>query len=488
MRPLRLEPRAPVLLESMRAIGYEPQSALADLVDNSITACSSRVDFLFPPGRPGHLAILDNGLGMTESALVEAMRHGSRSPNEVRHEQDLGRFGLGMKTASMSQCRRLTVVSHRDGRTSAVCWDLDDVGASGDWICGVLDPDDIARVPYADRLQRQASGTLVVWEKLDRLGAGDSGDGTVFGERVDAAMSHLALVFHRFLAGAGASRVAIAVNNRLVAPVDPFLDGLGTQEGPEETIMLEGHPVTVRAFTLPHISRLSREQIDRAGGEAGLRRQQGFYVYRHKRLIVWGTWFRLARQEELSKLTRVRVDVPNALDHLWSLDIKKSSASPPAVLRDRLRGLIPRMVQSAAAVQQYRGRVTTSGSVLPLWHRFEERGRVRYEINTAHPMVEALTRNLQDSGNARELAILLRALTLGLPIEAIYNDRSNDRMGFLQTDDEPGALLAELEEMARQMLAAFGHVERQRLVARLDEVMPFMLHRDLLPELKARLS
>lgn len=486
MRQVTLPPSAPVLLESMRAIGYDAATAVADLVDNSITAGARHVSIRFDPGQPRALAILDDGTGMDEEELFAAMRHGSRSPTEHRAANDLGRFGLGLKTASMSQCRRLTVLSRRNGPVHGMVWDLDSV--TEDWLAGVLEPTDIEKVPFIEELRSRPSGTLVVWENLDRLASGDPGDGSILSDRMRQVGDHLALVFHRFLADRPA-RLELDVNLQPVVPLDPFLEGEGAIVGEEEQIQVAGYPVVLRAFTLPHISRLTRAQIEKAGGEFGLRRQQGFYVYRSRRLIVWGTWFRMFRQEELTKLTRVRVDVPNALDHLWNLDIKKSTASPPAVIRERLKGLVPTMVRPSLHANQYRGRVKALKGIRSIWRRVEDRDGVRYEVDRDHPLVAALRASADDS-MLTELDNVLSAIAGSLPIEMLYNDRANEQIGHKRERVDTDAVAAELEELARQMLGAFAdrREEQQRLLADLAAIEPFALYPDLVGRIQARLS
>lgn len=487
MKSRPLPPEASVLLESMRAIGYDAATAVADLIDNSITAGARRVSIRFEPGRPSALAVLDDGAGMTEDELEIAMRHGSRNPADVRPPEDLGRFGLGLKTASLSQCRRLVVVTKKAEALHGMVWDLDDVAASRAWSVGVFEPGDMDDLPFVDELKQFSSGTLVLWQKLDVLAAGDSGDGAVLGDRVGHLSEHLGLVFHRYLAGRTRPLV-IDVNLQPVVPLDPFLEHDGSIVGEEERIQVEGHPVVLRAFTLPHISRLTKAQIEKAGGEVGLRRQQGFYVYRNHRLIVWGTWFRIFRQEELTKLTRVRVDVPNSLDHLWGLDIKKSHAFPPAALRTRLLGLVPTMVRPSRQAHQYRGRVARVG-IRAIWRRVEDRDGIRYEIDHEHPLIAALRANA-DNGMLTELDNILRIVAESLPIEALYNDRANDQIGHKVERPEDDGLSAQLEELARQMLAAFSdrRDEQQRLLAGLSTIEPFALHPKLTTTLQARLA
>lgn len=488
MKFLSLPPVAPVLLESMRAIGYSAPAAIADLVDNSISAGASDVYIRLAPSAPYYLALLDNGCGMTGSELEAAMRHGSRDPTEERAISDLGRFGLGLKTASLSQCRRLIVVTRRDGRTCGMVWDLDAVAQKRDWMVGVLEPDELARITLVTELEARESGTLVVWENLDRLAAGDRGDGEILGERIREVLDHLAMVFHRYLSGRE-PEFRIWVNGTRLEPLDPFLEEDGSIPGPEEYLRVENHDIVLRAYTLPHISRLTRAQIDKAGGELGLRRQQGFYVYRSRRLIVWGTWFRLFRQEELTKLTRVRVDVPNTLDHLWSLDIKKSTAVPPAAIRERLRNLVPSLVRSSRQANQYRGRPADLRGIRPLWKRIEDRDGVRYEVDLEHPLVSAFRGGLDD-GLVHELDNVIKALAECLPVEGIYNDRASDRMGHCPEASADSESEERLEELARQMLAAFADRPqiRNTLLSSLGSIEPFALHPSLTLKIQKRLG
>lgn len=472
----------------MRAVGYDPAAAVADILDNSITAGARHIQIRFDPGPSTALAICDDGTGMTSEELMDAMRHGSRNPNDVRDARDLGRFGLGLKTASLSQCRRLTVISRRDGVTSGMVWDLDEVAKLKDWSVGVLDSHEIKRTPYfVELLAPQSTGTLVVWENLDRLAADNPDDGSVLSDRMGLVGKHLATVFHRFLSDK--PRLQIEVNGSPVDGVDPFLEDSGSIAGPPEAIYVENHRVDLRSFTLPHISRLTKAEIDKAGGEEGLRRLQGFYVYRERRLIVWGTWFRLSRQEELTKLTRVRVDVPNSLDHLWSLDIKKSAATPPASIRQRLKDLVPTLYQQSRRSNAHRGRVSNPTSFVPLWNRVEDRdGGIRYEVNAEHKVVGSFRSSLPEE-LVQDFGTLIRTLAVSFPVEALYNDRANERMGYRREKGTDPELAELLEDTARMMLsAASDPAERLRLLAALPGIEPFSQHPDVSAKLLKRLS
>lgn len=429
MREDLLVPDAPTLLESLRAVGYSFETAIADLIDNSITARASTIRIEWRALGRSYVAVLDDGEGMSASDLHQAMRHGSSNPQSRRSEMDLGRFGLGMKTASLSQARRLTVISLLDGCLSGRCWDLDVIGERRDWVVLELDDTEVASLPHVDELLAQGNGTLVLWEKLDRVEAGESNLEKALAGRMDATREHLALVFHRYLAGdPGSAGLTMTINNAKVEPLDPFLRANRTTVSmPVEKIMVDGVPVLVQPFILPHISRLKTGDLRLAGGQDGLRRHQGFYVYRNRRLIVWGTWFRLVRQEELTKLARVQVDVPNTLDHLWTLDIKKSVASPPEAVREGLKRIVERIAEGSRRVYSFKGRRSPDADIVHLWDRLEGRdGVVSYEVNRKHQLVDAL-RLVMPEPNLPLLERFLQALEVGLPKDAIYNDMAAER-------------------------------------------------------------
>lgn len=410
-------PRAAMLIESMRDIGYSLESALADIVDNSITAGASTISLLahVDPAAP-RIAILDDGKGMTRAELLDAMRPGSRSPLEARETSDLGRFGLGLKTASFSQCRCLTVVTRRDGIVSAARWDLDFVAQVNDWLLEI--PDEPLEIPWADRLGPH--GTLVLWEELDRL----TGSGTAdevqqhLIRRLDEAREHLELVFHRYLAGEkGLAKVSVVLNERPLVPFDPF-HSAQSEAGPVERISKD---ISIQAYTLPHHSKVSAADWEKYAGKAGYTRNQGFYVYRGKRLIIHGTWFGLSRQVELTKLARVRIDLPNTLDDEWKIDVRKSSAQPPRHVRDRLRKLIEKIGAGSKRVYRGRGARLTSHTIVPVWQRLQDKNEIRYRVNMDHPVLAHFRDRLPERLKG-EFETTLEVVGAGLPIDSLFAD------------------------------------------------------------------
>ena len=403
----------------MRDIGYTLGTALADLIDNSLTAGAHTVRIIADTSSAApRIGILDDGSGMDEATLQDAMRLGTRSPLEERDRSDLGRFGLGLKTASFSQCRRLTVVTKRNGSTQSARWDLDYVVDTNRWLVQV--PASTDDIPWAEEIGD--TGTLVLWERLTLPTIEDANEADFIRE-LDEARSHLELVFHRFLDGERAlPKIDILMNERPLEPFDPFhAKHPATIVGSEERIRFEGQDVVVRAFTLPHHSKVSTIDWDLYAGKEGYLKNQGFYVYREKRLILRGTWFGLARQTELTKLARVRIDMPNTLDFAWKIDIKKSSAQLPAPIRRRLARIIEPLVTSSRRVYRSRGRKLVESSTVPIWNRIQDKGEILYRINELHPVVVDLVSHIDIDSQAR-LLHLLEVAGAALPIDTIFAD------------------------------------------------------------------
>lgn len=441
-RPQVLPPSASSLAASMRDLGYSLETAVADLVDNSISAKATQVDIVCDlEAESPTLAVIDNGKGMTEAELLAAMRHGAGHPSETRRDDDLGRFGLGLKTASFSQCRRLTVVTLRDAQLSASEWDLDLIDEKDEWLLLILDTQEASAQPFADRLARH--GTAVIWRNLDRLFEDERGDRRheIVNEKLDALERHLALVFHRFLAGEikGAKKLTITVNGHPVAQFDPFCrKNPATQILPEEVVRVGETEVHIQPYVLPHHSRLTAAEYDFYQSRSDFLSNQGAYIYRNGRLMAWGDWFRLIPKGEATKLARVQIDFPNSADEAWTIDIKKSRARPPHAVRERLRQIIDRISTRSTTVHSGRGARLFQETTAPMWERYADQGGIRYSLNTAHPLVVALKGTLDDAAEER-LSLLLDAVPASLPIEMIYSDyatspRQVSRPTF--TDDE----------------------------------------------------
>ncbi|WP_017209988.1 ATP-binding protein [Clostridium beijerinckii] len=417
-------PFAPMLIESMRSLGYSFQSAIADLIDNSISAGATRIDIRLLPTENPYLIILDNGCGMNSSEIEEAMRYGSKNPLDERKKDDLGRFGLGLKSASLSQCRKLTVVSKKDNTMSSYSWDLDYIAQQEAWLLQGYSKEEINELPEINLLDGIKNGTYILLQNFDRIKESTNDLNTTLTKSMDDTIEHLSLVFHRFLT----SGLDIYVNNSKIEDKDPFLvTNKKTQFKREQKFSINGSNITVKPYILPHISALTKEDIKKVGGKERLRNEQGFYVYRNKRLIIWGTWFKLGRKEELSKLARVKVDIPNDLDYMWNIDIKKSSAKLPDIIKRNLYNCVEQSIFSSENVHKYRGRKEANKDISYIWERNNIRGEIEYKINRDIPQLKLLQESLNDQ-ELKVLESLLEKLEESLPINALYVDACNGKV------------------------------------------------------------
>lgn len=413
-------PDAAALMMSARSFGsYDLAAALADLIDNSIAAMATRIDLLceFNEGAP-EIRVVDDGYGMSAATLSNAMRPASANPLVERSPDDLGRFGWGMKSASFSQCRKLTVLSSRDGEICGAAWNLLDVD---DWKMAILSREEA--ITLSSGGIRQRSGTEVIWTDCDRLSEDGQLDRDTFNATVATARNRLALTFHRFLQGEVPRRpLRIFVNGTQLVPNDPYMrDHAATQVLERESLMVDGQPVTIQPHVLPHFSKLNSGEQERIAGEEGTARNQGFYLYRGNRLIIHGTWFRLIRHSELTQIIRVSVDIPNALDRLWRITIDKSDAQLPAPLRKRFRQLITGFRRRSSRVHRRKGGELGPQAPEAMWHRHGVDGTVRYRINRSHPLVTTLKENCEADERAT-LAALLAAIEHSFPVAAFSTD------------------------------------------------------------------
>lgn len=457
-------PKAGAMIEALRGLGYNTATALADIIDNSIAALANRVDVQFVWNGPAStISIIDDGEGMNEHGLDLAMRLGEKSPLDHREIHDLGRFGLGLKTASFSQCRRLTVASRKCGKTSCLRWDLDVLAASKDDSWHLLEGPAEGSEALLLPLESRDHGTLVLWERLDRivtLGFGEQD----FLDLVDGVERHLAMVFHRFLAEPS-PRLRLSINGRPVEPWDPFLSSnAATWTSPLERIRAAGGAVEAQCYVLPHKDRLDPRAHELAGGPNGWTAQQGFYVYRNQRLLLPGSWLGLGRgrswtKEEAHRLARIRLDIPNTADADWKLDVRKSTAQPPVSIRDRLTRLAEDTRERARRVFAHRGQPNRIGGGEPVaqaWRAEHFNGGIRYRIDRDHPAVRAV---LDESVSpAPQIDAMLRIIEETIPVQRIWLDtaeaRETPRTGF--GGDSLGEVARVLAVLFRNMVLRKG--------------------------------
>jgi hypothetical protein len=329
------------MIVGLRDTGYSFEAAVADIVDNSVAAGATDVQIHWSVTRLGHKFIhfADNGAGMTRDELEAGMRYGS--PKRVS-AKSLGKFGLGMKTASSSCCRQLTVISRKspDQPLAKLAWDIDHVEKIGVW--EMLEPAVTNDEEEAFEELVGSNGTLVVWSKCDRvlrsdLEPGSTKEQAALKSRMKKLSEHLGKVFHRFIDSGlkEVPNVSIQINGEHVEAWDPFYteksDCLDDRIVPVINDLGDKIPVRFRAFILPHQAGLNDEEKKKAKIQNS---RQGFYVYRENRLIHDGDWFGLYKLEPHLSLLRAEFSFDHRLDEAFQVDVKKSRVIPDPALEE----------------------------------------------------------------------------------------------------------------------------------------------------------
>lgn len=359
-RPKSVEviPSARRLVTSLREVGYDFVHAVADLVDNCIEAKASKVSVTMHfNGRDSWLSIVDDGVGMSENTLREAMRYGSQRDYG---SSELGKFGLGLKTASSSQCNAFTVASRAHPskkKIAAYQWDMERVQSTDKWEICTRDIRDLPRT-ISDALHA-GPGTGVWWERLERvleykIPEGNHSRRGFFALAADLD-AHLGMVFHRFLSGetANGRSLELWLNDSQVMPWDPFArDELGTLPQERQVLPLEVADVSGDVMCTPYILPpkahfSSPEAFNRYSGPRKWNEQQGFYIYRGDRMIQSGGWCHMRTPDEHTKLARVAIDFAPSLDSLFELNITKTRVILPGELKSLLKPVIDKVALEA---------------------------------------------------------------------------------------------------------------------------------------------
>tara|TARA_B000000532_G_scaffold214242_1_gene185199 strand:+ start:269 stop:1690 length:1422 start_codon:yes stop_codon:yes gene_type:complete len=434
-----VSPNASSLVMSMRSIGYSFNNAIADIIDNSITAEADRIEIeCIWDGENPTVEIIDNGNGMNREELIEAMRPGTKSPLSERSEEDLGRFGLGLKTASFSQCKRLIVKTYQDSIFNQAIWDLDNVQKLNKWF---LEIEDSKEVDYEYK-----KGTIIKWEKIDTLshkGREDAEEN--FNSVVNELSKHIGITFHRYING-DQRKINFVVNGINCEAYDPFFSDRSTPL-PREKIDTNILSCEIRGFTLPSKNKCSLSDWELYAGDEGYMANQGFYLYRNGRLISKPTWFGLEKKTPKRKLCRVRIDIDNKSDLLWQLDVKKSSAVPPPIVKRRLKKILKALVSPAERNFDDKVKRLTNREIIPVWERKKKSDSIFYSINREHPFIKEFLEKL-DQFYIDKFERILYLIDFGVPVEGIYADFSDDKnINEIETN-----ALNDLITLAREMI------------------------------------
>ena len=406
--------------ESMRAYGYHFSEAIADIIDNSITAKSKNIWIEMNYNKDDSwISITDDGIGMDESTLINAMTIGKKPSYNDRTIDDHGRFGFGLKTASISQVRRLSVLSKAKGKKSFIAvWDLDEVNKNGwELYLSPLDEKSKKRLGNIEHV----NGTIVLWEKPDRLVQTSSDQDKIIFEKLGKDLNHLlGCRYHRFIES---KKIKIYYNKIEVKPFNPFklptseLKSLGTSNYGD---------VKVNAYLLPHESKFKNKakDLEYAEGFKGMFDHQGIYLYRNNRLIIIGDWLNSRiKKTEASKLLRIKIDINNTHDEEWRIDVRKCNAIIPNNILPDINRLILKSKEEAKKRYTFRSaKVKIKTQKKPeedfteIWEKHITRKDISFKINKKHPILVSLIDSILLSAKSKKKGFATKKLLEALII------------------------------------------------------------------------
>ena len=428
-------------IKTLMRIGYTMSSAVSDILDNSITANSKNIKIYSLPGvKEFNISIVDDGDGMTPEELIHNMKIGCKNPSVDRSRGDLGRFGSGMKTASFSQARKLTVISKKKGKElCAAIWDIDRIEEENTWCLEILDETEIRSHPLLLIDELKESGTQVIWEKLSCLNKNNHSldDETTMAYNLNELADYIALHFHKFMDGK--NKINFIINNSQLQAIDPFMTrSAGYQEGRSEKLRCKGGYIEIKTHVLPHFKRMDDYSLERLGGANGIVQNQGLYIYRENRLINAGGWLGLAKTSQLGALARVEVNVPSSLDHDWSTDVKKASLQLPPKIKKELKKFLADPIKRSKRVYTYRGKQDQANKYWSI-NENEINKTICYQISSDNDLLTDIFNTLHKQKQS-QLIKYLGQLAENLPLNHIYQKMSDSPKEIVQ-DNVTDALL-----------------------------------------------
>ena len=416
------------LLESNRNLGYLIEEAIADLIDNSISAGASKISYelYWNDGRP-YFLLKDNGCGMSniDNELVNSFRLGSKNPLEDRAPNDLGRFGFGMKTASLSQARILSVFTRKkEHEVIGISLDLDFISNQGKWILKSIENNSYKY--ELDYLKSVESGTIIRWDDWDRAPK-NIDDFNSLSTRI---RNYLSVCFHRFIE----KGVEISSFDYCIEPISPIPIDEGTNVY-SEIPLSKNKKAKQTSYILQHPKNWKDdyENIIKFNSFRlfeGFERQQGIYIYRCDRLLnPKGGWLGMLKEGNGSKLARVVIDYPNDADTTWSLDITKTKASIPYEFKKEIIKLI-NTTKIGSVKKIIRGNRNINRNLnldhSHIWKYSDnkEYNSYNYSIDIHHPYFQNLLS--ENKINQKDLVCLLNLISDNLPIAKIIDNNDID--------------------------------------------------------------
>jgi hypothetical protein len=448
---IEMNVHASTIINLMRYNGYSFNLAVADIIDNSITgqvkSKNVNINIIGQSVNDLYVTIQDDGLGMDFDELKRAMNLSDKGPTTKRSKDDLGKFGLGLKSASFSQCSNLIVLSKKTStELIGMEWDLNYVAENNDWSTNVLESSAINEVIERNKINIGSQGTAVIWRNCDYVF-----DSVLEGNKSQEYIAtlilelqkNLSLVFHKYISHG----LTLSVNGFELEPMDPFCingaEGSRSTVQYEEVMDLEGHQVNITGYLLPHITKLGgKKREEKISLNGDLMAGQGLYFYRVDRLISWGSWHNLIKKSEANKLARIEISVGNDLDHFWLLEIKKSKIVIPFKIKERIKALMDNVAKGSDRVSTRR--VEQPSKPFALWKRVLDKDKktLQYSVNFNHPLLKSF---IDENGLDKDVvSSLVKLIESTFPIEELKNDISQRTYKIgIDEDDVENIMLEE---------------------------------------------
>ena len=474
------------LLESNRNLGYSIEEAVSDLIDNSIAAKAKNISFhlTWNNGNP-FFALLDDGIGMSnkDGDLVRSFRLGSQNPLEERDPSDLGRFGFGMKTASLSQSRSFIVASKKtESELISRSLDLDFISSLGNgWKLKKVN--DTLLCGYEKSIIEKGHGTVIIWDNWDRAPKKYE-DFANLGSDIS---NYLSVCFHRFIE----SGVNIFADEILLPSFSPIPNGDGAEER-SKIHLSDNSDATQTAYVLQHPSNWAEEYESSLAFNSfrlfnGFERQQGIYIYRCNRLLTpRGGWLGVLKRGNSAKLARVVIDYPNNADSLWSLDITKTNAKIPYEFKNEIESFVKKTrVHSVSKINSGNRKINEAISYKGglIWEEYKDKGAkaATFRLNSNHSFFKNLIEN--KIINKSELKDLLQLISEHLPFHKIISN--NDEDPSQHDKISPREKLNELEVLVAKntLVSEMSKSTKDQAITKILSMEPFCYHEDFIRNL-----
>ncbi len=453
------------LLDVLGHSGYTIQSAIADIIDNSITAKAHNiwVSMEFQDGDPT-ISIVDDGYGMSLDKLKQASIIAFKNMLEERSVTDLGRFSTGINSASASMCDKLFIQSKVDGdKAHTILLDYESMRQNG-WICNVVN--------FSKDFLRSSSGTAIVWDKLKDIAKANSQ--IDFFNKIAAVEKHLSHVFNDYLNDG----INIYVNGHLVKGWDPFfIHNPKTTIIYDEFIEYRKSKIGVKVYILPPYNNLSADDQAYMRGY-GLSDQQGFYIYRNRRLIKEGGWLGLDELSISNKYdySRIRIDIDSSLDFLFNPNFLKNEIFIPDDLLPLLKKIAAKARNESRKSFNYMRapsivRAPKTEKHIPVWNCKNTSDGVIISINEDHPIIKSIIKSMKESDKNR----LFKLLSKNIPIGEI------GRSGLSKKQNSYTNLLQEMNDMYEKLKE--DGLSNPEIMKKMSSCEPFCLDDNYISDL-----